>query len=191
MTFEERKSVYEQDAKSLVGKRIRRVHYYEVDYGEDQYGELFKGWRIDDRPFHALDFGIEFTFKSDELFSLIWGSEFASYGLSIVHDSLQTELRTFAVWDVTHESAWLPFLNIAIQDVKVYWGWWQESETPEIRRHLPVVWHIGFEGKQELFIGAYCYLASKNLFPSCDELIVTFDAETAKKYFSEYANEMK
>jgi len=146
----QKKAAFEEAAHALIGQRIISVRYYEGRHDP-------KWTRYDgvSNEFHLLDFGMEFELESGKLFSVIWGSEFQSYGLSIRNDSLTKEVRDPAVWDVTQDLSWIPFVNRQIQVVNVYWEWHSLQRYGGVRHYYPQDIEICFNESQCIYIGAY------------------------------------
>ena len=64
------KSHFENQFRDLIGKKIVRVRYYEIDYQD-----TLDMWSSDDR-FDSLDFGLDLLTDDNSLFAISWGSEF-------------------------------------------------------------------------------------------------------------------
>lgn len=176
--FQREKAAFEEAARALIGQQIIAIHYYELQ-GEGAPPR----WNAVSNQFHILDFGLEFNMASGKLFSFIWNRFGLYYGLSISGTSLEKELTNPAIWDVSHDPSWSLFTHRQIQNVTVYWGWWQTAqENRDKRYYYPQDIQILFDHNRSIVIGVYGYMPDKTLFPSADELIIFLDQDIARTY---------
>ena len=114
------KEEFESKVQSLVGERISKVKYFEINYeGGQEY------WNSD-LGFDSLDYGLDLEMESGAIEGIIWGSEFYQYGVSLVSASLDTELKSCQKIDVTKISRWHELIGNEIINVKVIWSWVKE-----------------------------------------------------------------
>ena len=108
------KPEYESEVAALVGKRLKRVRYFEIRSDADApyyLNELFCG--------HLLDYGCDFEMTDGSTFGVIWDGEFFQYGVGISRASLSTQLSDARVWDVTDHDNWASLIGQTIAKVKV------------------------------------------------------------------------
>ena len=82
---------YTQKLNQLVGNSITNVVYHELKY-ENEESYIF-----DDPSFDTLDYGLELTFDRQRVKTFTWGSEFYSYGISVI-DKPMDEVVTESQW---------------------------------------------------------------------------------------------
>jgi hypothetical protein len=81
------KTDFERLAKSLEGKRIARVSYFESDFGVPG-----PDWTRDPR-FDSIGQGIDLEIETGEIYALMWDNTFFCYGVGVWERSMETGLR--------------------------------------------------------------------------------------------------
>ncbi len=185
------RSSYEVRLRSFEGERVNRVVYFDCRY------EVENGvFTTDVVPFHRLCFGLELHTWTGRILGLIWGSEFAQYGLDLFEETIGTQLDGAGSqsWDVSENEAWTNIIGQSIVSIEVYWSWYANNVTDEqiknpdnipdgLKRHYPQDIVISFDPDTKVYIAASIYLAESDmLFPSADEITVIFDKTVAQKY---------
>ncbi len=169
------KNNFENQFRDLIGKRIVRVRYYEIDYQD-----TVDWWSSDDR-FDSLDFGLDLLTDDNSYFAISWGSEFYQYGISPDKNGLPTS-KGYQSIDVTKVSRWSDFLNTKIKDVKIAWSWVKESGLFKRKIHYPQDLILGFDDNREVFISAMQIYEDDSCMGMTDNITVFFDKDNAKKF---------
>ena len=169
------KSDFENQFRELIGKRIVRVRYYEIEYQDTE-----NMWSSDDR-FDSLDFGLDLLADDNSLFAISWGSEFYQYGISPDKNNLPTS-NGYRCIDVTNISRWVDFLNISIADTRIVWSWVQESGLFKRKIHYPQDLILSFDNNRRVFISALQIENDDSFWGMTDNVTVFFDKETATKF---------
>src|SRR5687768_374100 len=97
--FERQKEALERRVARLVGRRLVRVHYYELRYETGQ--PAYRRGNLDE-----LDFGLDLLVEPAATFQVTWDDQFHPYRLTVRPGSLGEELLDPAVWDVTQGGGW-------------------------------------------------------------------------------------
>lgn len=142
---DERMRSFEVPLRALVGDRITRVHYFEIDYGDGQ-----AHW-FDDPRFDSLDLGLTLELDSGGRLAVTWGNEWACWGLSFNPDRLS--LEGWRTADVSHESRWETLLGVPLSDVEMKWT--LIGETDRSRAYYPTVARLGFKGGRSVYVCAF------------------------------------
>lgn len=169
------KSDFENQFRDLIGKRIERVRYYEIEYQD-----IENMWSYDDR-FDSLDFGLDFLTNDNSLFAISWGSEFYQYGISPDRNNLPKSDGYRSI-DVTKTSRWCDFLKISIADVKIAWSWILESGLFKKKIYYPQDLILSFDNQGKIFISALQIENDDSFMGMTDNITVFFDDETANKF---------
>ena len=176
-------------ARSLVGQRIVRVTYVDIDY---------RGWDLGyrDQPsrrtitdaaewsdptwdagtFHHVDFGIELTTDRGESWGITWDSPSPVDGESI---RLQRELvsEDGAVWDVTEWEPWHSCLSSAISDVVLRYHRWSDDSPGFWCTRISMFFN---DARVEVLLGDRDQAASPT--PSADNIAVLLDPEALPEW---------
>ncbi len=130
----------EAHARRLVGQRIDRVRYFEIDYhriAQAEADESFEGERLVTAPdewddptwraadFDSIDYGLELVTTEDRTFSSIWELRGFNEGLTFREEQLRPKRLVadgaFAIWEVQRTPRWAPFLVSPVTDVRLLW----------------------------------------------------------------------
>jgi len=174
LTFEERKILFEQRARALVGESIVGVRYFEIDYG-------VPGWEWE--HLHSVDFCVEWKMESNCVFCVIWDAEFYQYGLSVNERPCENELHDPTVWDVVSDSNWVSLLHRKIRGVEVYWSYFENLEDGS-RYYYPQGMEITFERDDKIFLSAAeIHPDTGELWAEgTDNMVVIFSDDVARRY---------
>ncbi|MEM7020155.1 MAG: hypothetical protein AAF512_22785 [Pseudomonadota bacterium] len=179
------RSSYNHDVLALIGKRIARVTYYELEY--DKVNTPCYEWPP--FPGHLLDFGLDLELSDGSIHGFIWDTEYHQYGIGNTNCRLSSRLARWTSWDATGLSQWSPFIDKTITHVDVYWSW-IEYKGHE-RCDYPQDTVLRFPESKSLYLSAADYKhESDKLFEASDNIAVIFDAFSAKRYqIGEFAND--
>jgi len=101
-----------------------------------------------------LDYGVNLKMLSGKVFGLIWGSEFAQYGVSVLEAPIQTEVKEYRQIDVTHSSNWCHIVGDDIQTVCVVWHWIKEVGLFKKKTYFPQSIVLAFKSAEIVVISA-------------------------------------
>ncbi len=173
--MDQRPVAFEERVAALCGERIAQVRYFEISYENDQ-----TGWDTYKDRFHILDFGLDLEMESGRIVGFIWDREFVQYNISMRHGTIQDDLLTCAIRDVTTDPAWFGLLHKRIDSVQIYWGEWIIDGAQ--------VWYpqdveVGFETGAKVYLCASQYREEQDGFDSSmDEITVIFREDMARLY---------
>ncbi|MBT5018382.1 hypothetical protein OAF98_00550 [Planctomicrobium sp.] len=162
---------YDAAAQQLVGFKLDRVTYFEIEYeiGEPCY--LHQA-----QIGHFLDFGLEFRMTGGDYRSFLWDGTFYQYGVGIYGHAANREVNTNRQWDVSETDDWHPFIGSTIIAVNVYWSQEGFVEYPQDLR-------LAFSCHRHIYLSASQYLhSSDRLSGMSDDILVIFDEAVAMKY---------
>ena len=169
------KSEYEALAKSLIGEKIQRVEYFEINY--DGYETDFSG----EESFDSLDYGLNCHMWSGHVFGFIWGDEFFQYGVSILKTPLQSEVSECREVDVSNSKNWKSLIGKVITNAQVDWAWVKESGLFKKKIYYPQSIVLSLEGC-ELVVVSALEIQDGTHFGMADNITVFFDEPSAVKY---------
>ncbi len=169
------KSEFENHFRALIGKRIVRVRYYEIEY---HYTKDM--WQCYDR-FDSLYFGFDLLCEDDFLFPISWGSEFYQYGISPDQNNLPTSSGYRSI-DVSKTSRWADVLNVKITDVRIVWSWVEESDLIKNKIYYPQDLILRFDNNRDIFISALQIETDNSFMGMTDNITVFFDRDIAKTF---------
>lgn len=162
----------DRDVRSLVGRRIVSVSYFEITTADDV--PLWDG----DPDFDTLDHGLELRFDDGDRCWITWGWKFYSYSLEIEINT--SEDRTRMRERDASETRWSGLLQRQITGAQIYWAW-QESAA-DGRRWGPQDLELTFDGGQVVFISALEVWSARQALGEADTITVFFDADVARRY---------
>jgi hypothetical protein len=174
MNSNQNKIRYENSVAEIIGRSISKVRYIEIDY-QDQ----LPYW--ENEYFHNIDFGVELETENGNFFRIKWDSEFFQYEISLNKGTLKDKFSDgIFVWDVTRHAKWIPYINIKIVDVKIYWSWVKvEGKRFDYPQDLEMI----FANGEKIYFSASQYFEDRDeLFGFSDEVTVIFHEEVAKRY---------
>ena len=169
-------------ARSLVGQRIVRVAYVDIDYRGWDLGFQDQSSRraITDAAewseptwnagtFHHLDFGVELTTDRGETWGITWDSPSVVDGESIrlQRDSVSD---VGAVWDVTEWEPWQSCLSAPVSDIVLRYHRWSDYSSGFWCTRVTLLFN---DSRVEVLLGDCDQ--SGALTPSSDNLAVLFD----------------
>lgn len=125
MTYDPRRlgnaAEYEAVVGQLVGRQIEKTTYY----GLHDYNDSIEDWDYGD--WHYPVMGVELTMTDAEVYSAVWGSSFAHYGLEIFPSPMSIHLRNVGepdgppMWDVTAHPRWVNLTRQPITRAQILW----------------------------------------------------------------------
>jgi hypothetical protein len=162
------------ELEQLVGRRLRRVRYFEIDYDDKQPAWPGPG-------FDALDFGLELDVDGpDATWSWIWKQSGENEGLLVYDAPLRgDQLRAdgeYAIWDASESPGWEPVLGRQIAAAEIAWtrggpGWWcVASTTLRFDQGTEIVITLGARGSDGRFVA------------SADDVVVFFSRASADRH---------
>jgi hypothetical protein len=170
-----KKRDFENLFRDLIGKKILRVRYYEIEYQDTD-----NMWQYDTR-FDSLDFGFDLLCENDFLFPISWGSEFYQYGISPDQANLPTS-NGYRSIDVSKTSRWIDFLKVKIADVRIVWSWVEESGWVQRKVYYPQDLILRFDNNRDIFISALQIETDDSFVGMTDNITVFFDRDIAKAF---------
>jgi hypothetical protein len=173
---------YEIPPSELIGKALKKVSYFEIDYGEPAF-------ELSDH--HSLDFGLQLETEEGDTYYLIWDSQFSPYDLKFKKGELRSELdpqSKIACHQVSHSSYWKERIGHKIKSIKSYWSYVKSSGSPD-NRHYPQDLELSFDNGLNVIISAIEITPDGQFHGMADHISVFFDSETAMKYGAKYARD--
>ena len=174
----------EQELESLVGRlvgqRIQRVRYFEIDYADG--GEATPAWCEDER-FDSLDFGLDLLTADNLSFDFTWGNEYLAYNAMLFEEAMRS-LYGACTWDVTGSSRWQGYIGKPIVDAQVSWEWEWAGNDNFVRKRYPQTITLVFGGCSPVYISALEVNVQVG-WPGMhfsDHITVFFDSEVAASY---------
>lgn len=156
---------YEEALRTLEGRSIRSVAYYEIAYSDGT-----PMWSFDGEALDSLDFGLTLELDDGSLFSFDWGADFAPYGVRISTASLQSGQHA-REWDA--DQRWASLLAVPIVAVAT---WWLQAETREDPIDYPQAVRLRFASGDAVTISA-----SEDRTGMMDHITVFFDEAEARR----------
>jgi len=162
-------------ARALEGEIPISVEYIEINY--EGYQTDFAGRS----EYDCLDYGINLNMQSGKVFGFIWGSEFTQYGVSILRQPLQTELKECREVVVSKSSNWSNVVGSEIQRVEVVWQWVKESGFFKKKRYYPQSVVLVFGSDKTVIISAL-EISDSSYWGMADNIVVFFNQNSARNY---------
>jgi len=168
---------YENKASRLIGNRITKVVYHEINYFDGEF-HFF-----DDARFDSIDHGLELELGTSDRLSITWGAEFYQYGISLVDGSIFKVVSESRHLDASQTKRWRTVLDKAIESIEVFWSLCEEHGRPETRVYYPQALLLLFEGEQTRIISALEIRDDGFVMGKMDNITV-FDGIHIAKYFN-------
>jgi len=166
------RSVMDLKCQQLIGHKITKVFYYEINYEDEEY------WNWDPR-FDSLDFGLDIETQSGECFSIGWGDEFFQYGISVNKESLAPYLREFCKIDVSNTERWEKLIGKEIVAARLVW---EHSQYGTEKVYYPQDLIFSLSNKQEVFVSALEITDGNSISGMTNHITVFFDREIARHF---------
>jgi hypothetical protein len=174
--FERQKEALERRVARLVGRRLVRVHYYELRYESGQ--PAYRRGNLDE-----LDFGLDLLVEPAATFQVTWDDQFHPYGLTVRPGSLGEELLDPAVWDVTQGGGWAALIGARITAASLHWATAEPAEPDRPRPSYPRDLVLEFEAGAPVYLSAAQYDPERDaLSDGYDGLVVLFGQQLARHY---------
>lgn len=183
------RAIWESRLQQLVGERIARVRYVDLEYDDPEQGAAAAdpGRRSieADAELHGLDYGLEIDFASGAQWWCTWqipGAEGESL-LSGVGRALTREVQGARVWDVSDVPPWSMVADVPITNVRILWDHWPADATVS----SPELWCqnaylIAFGDGTELVIAlGERDVGSGDFRPTADNLAVFLSRDAAAR----------
>lgn len=180
---------FEKRVEELIGRRITRVRYHEINYRDKDGQPLTEpqwNWCPD---LDSLDYGLDLTTEDGAVFHVTWGDEFTQYGVTVQPDPLH-DVSAVRVWDVTNGSRWAPLVGQRIVAADVFWESTQYrtlradgslSEWSEPVSY-PQDLRLTFEGGDRVYLSAFEVREGDSRAAMADHISVFFDDAAAEQY---------
>lgn len=166
---------YETMLCELLGKTIKKVNYFEIDYGEPTF-EM--------QDHHSLDYGLQLETNDAETYYMIWDSQYFQYDLKFKKGTITEEFNPeskIKSHDVSQSEYWTDRIGEKIRVVKSYWSYVTTSGKHN-KTYYPQDIEIIFENELGLIVSAIEIRPDEQISGVTDHVSVFFDSETAKKY---------
>jgi hypothetical protein len=169
------KEDFNKKITELVGNKIIRVYYSQINYPVNQ-----PYWNDLRSEFDCLDFGLVIEFDDKLFYKIYWDDEYYQFGISCKKIENISDSKFSKIWDVSFNDKWKDLLNKKIIDIKVYWDIAQQNnENIEYPQDLELV----FDNDEHIYISASYYNREDDEFLGfSDEIVVIFDKDIANKY---------
>lgn len=182
MKFTQEHKDFENLSLKLVGQKIIKVEYAELDYEESSipyYPTKFKN-------LDSIDFSIFLHTDKNDLIEICWDDTFFQYGIGIKINE-KSDFLNFKKWDVTEIELWKTFIGSKIENVNINWE--KVTTTTEQKSSklefliYPQDIKITFSNEKNIYISAASFLNENDdiVFGMSDNLTVTDNEELARK----------
>ncbi len=159
----------------LIGKAIKEVNYFEIDYGEPTFELL---------DHHSLDYGLQLETDDGETYYMIWDSQYFQYDLKFKKGKIKKELNPeskIKCHNVSKSDYWANRIGQKIQDVKSYWNY--VTTYGKLKKtYFPQDIEINFENGLDVIVSATEIRPDGQASGMADHISVFFDSKTAVKY---------
>ena len=174
--FERQRDELERRVARLIGRRLVRVHYYELRYETGQ--PAYRRGNLDE-----LDFGVDLLVEPAATFQVTWDDQFYPYGLTVRPGSLGEYLLDPAVWDVTQGGGWAALVGARITAARLHWVTADQAESDHPPLSYPQDLVLEFETGPPVYLSAAQYDPERDtLSDGYDGLVVLFGPELARHY---------
>lgn len=170
-----RKEEFELKVRSLIGEIVEEVFYFEIEYENGE--ELWNS----DEDFDSLDYGFDLVMASGITKGFIWGSEFYQYGVSLLSNSLDSELSAGSKIEVSSRSRWRDLIGLKVENARIIWSWVKEDGLFKKKYYYPQDVILTFEGGKEVLISA-TEIRDGKAYGFSDNITIVFDNVVSKKY---------
>lgn len=180
MNLSEEIAKYEIKPSELIGKPIKKVKYFEIDYGEPAF-------ELSDH--HSLDFGLQLETEEGDSYYIIWDSQFFQFDLKFKKGELRSEFvpqSKIACHQVSYSSYWKERIGQKIKSIKSYWSYVKSAGSPE-KQYYPQDLELSFENGLNVIISAIAIMPDGQVHGMADHISVFFDSETAIKYGAKHS----
>lgn len=175
MNLETEIAKYESLPSELIGRTIKKVSYFEIDYGEPAF---------DLSDHHSLDYGLQLEIDSGESYYIIWDSQYVQYDLKFKKGTLEQELAPVAnikCHDVSKSKYWSDRVGQELNNIKSYWSY-VITEGKSAREYYPQDIELSFDNGLNVIVSAVEVRSDGQVIGMADHVSVFFDSETAIKY---------
>lgn len=173
---------FENLSRQLIGLRILKVEYAEIDYEptnpKPYYSTHFTN-------IHSVDFSIFFHTDKDKLVEIYWDGKFFQFGIGIKINEPSDFSRNI-VWDVSTNDLWKQIIGTEIIDIHTTWETVTTKEGGSGKTEsftYPQDIKITFSNEKNIFISAAGFFKQddKEVYGMLDNLTVTDSEELAKQ----------
>lgn len=175
MNLENEIAKYESLLSQLIGKRIKKVSYFEIDYGEPTF-------ELSDH--HSLDYGLQLETDNGENYYMIWDSQYFQYDLKFKKGTLNQELNPdskISCHDVSQSQYWSDRVGQKLNNIKSYWSYVMTGEKPD-KKYYPQDIELSFDNGLNVIVSAIEIRPDGQINGMADHISVFFDSEAAIKY---------
>lgn len=159
----------------LIGKTIKEVTYYEIDYGAPCF-------EFEDH--HSVDFGLQLITNTGTTYYIIWGAQYIQYDLKFEKGSITKEMHkeaTIKCYNVSQLKHWKKRIGVPIQNIKSYWSYITTTKKGE-KTYYPQDLEISFKNGLNVIISALEIKENEEVSSMANHISVFFNTETAIKY---------
>jgi hypothetical protein len=175
MNLETEIAKYETLPSELIGRTIKKVSYFEIDYGEPMF-------ELSDH--HSLDYGLQLETDNGETYYMIWDSQYFQYDLKFKKGTLNQELNTDSkinCHDVSLSKYWSDRIGQKLNNIKSYWSYVMTDGKSD-KKYYPQDIELIFDNGLNVIVSAIEVRPDGQVSGMADHISVFFDSETAKKY---------
>lgn len=169
---------FDKKLLALVGKKLDKVLYYEIDQDEPFY---------DQNKYHSIDFGVELYLIGKELFHITWVEHdyHKLFNIQFYDGSIGKVVNLekgsrVVVYDVSQDNKWTNILHSKIIEVKSYWGWSEQHGDSE-RHYYPKDISLRFDNEEIVYFSCTS-TENDETWSAADEISIFFDPTIAKSY---------
>lgn len=175
MKLETEIAEYESLPSQMIGKTIKKVSYFEIDYGEPTF-------ELDDH--HSLDYGLQLETDNGETYYMIWDSQYFQHDLKFKKGTLRQELSPdskISCHDVSKSKYWSDRIGQKLNSIKSYWSYVMSDGKPD-KKYYPQDIELSFNNGLNVIISAIEVKPDGQVCGMADHISVFFDSETAIMY---------
>ncbi len=175
MNLETEIAKYESLPSQLIGKKIEKVSYFEIDYGKPTF-------ELSDH--HSLDYGLQLETDRGETYYMIWDSQYFQHDLKFEKGTLNQELNPDSqinCYDVSQSKYWIDRIGQKLNHIKSYWSYVMTDEEPD-KKYYPQDIELTFDNGLNVIVSAIEVMPNGQIRGIADHISVFFDSETAIKY---------
>jgi len=175
MNLENEIAKYERLPSQLIGKRIKKVSYFEIDCGEPTF-------ELSDH--HSIDYGLQLETYNGETYYMIWDSQYVQYDLKFKKGTLNQELKpdsTISYHDVSKSQYWSDRIAQKLINIKSYWSSIMTGDKAD-KKYYPQDIELSFDNGLNVIVSAIEVRLDGQVNGMADHISIFFDSETAIKY---------
>jgi len=173
---------FEKFTRQLIGLRITKVEYSEIDYEPANPKPYYLTQFVN---LDSVDFSIFLHTDNDKLVEIYWDGKFFEFGIGIKINE-PSDFSDSIKWDVSSKDLWKKFIGTTISDIHITWETVitrKEKSKKEESFVYPQDIKVTFSNKKNIFISAAGFLnpSDKEVYGMLDNLTVTDNEELARQ----------